>query len=170
MAKFTRTRAEVQSMLDDWLEVNRQAEQTRDWQPLADYYADDAVYQYTIGAFGKRVARGKDEVRKQVMDRDMQGFDGWTFPYERIVVEGDQVMTKWYCQAPQVRPDGTPYRIVGMSSILLDNDLHIKEMEDSIDVAALFALLDEMRAAGIGVTVPSAPDLSTEPTAAQAKA
>ena len=146
-------------MLDRWLSANRKAEATRDWTPLADFYADDAVYAYTIGSFGRRVAHGREEIRKLVMDRDTVGFEGWTFPYDWIVVDGQKVMTRWYMQAPYKRPDGSPYRLLAMSSIRLDDDLRIAAMEDSMDIAALFALCDEMRAAGHDVKVPSAPSL-----------
>lgn len=160
MAEFTRTRDEVRQMLDRWLETNREAEASGDWAGLADYYAPDATYRYTIGAFGSREAIGRDAVRALVMERDMIGFQGWTFPYEWIVIDGEKVMTKWYMQPPFERPDGTPYRVLGMSSIKLNDDLEIVEMEDSMDIAALLALMEEMKAAGHEVLVPTAPDLT----------
>lgn len=157
MSEFTRTREEVQAMLDKWLEANKKAEATRDWNALMPFYAKDATYCYTIGAFGRREAKGYDEVKALVMERDMEGFDGWTFPYEWLVVEGDKVMSKWHMVPPFEREDGTPYRILGMSAIRINNDLKIVEMEDSMDIAAFFAAVDEMRAAGHDVKLPTAP-------------
>jgi ketosteroid isomerase-like protein len=157
MAKFSHTRAEVQELFDRWLADNKKAEQTRNWAALAEYYADDAVYRYTMGAFGERVARGRDEIRKLVMERDMTGFEGWTFPYEWVVIDGDKVMTKWYNQAPYQRADGSPYRVVGMSAIRLNSDLQIVEMTDNFDLAALFAMIEEMRSQGFEINVPSQP-------------
>ncbi|MFQ5513956.1 MAG: nuclear transport factor 2 family protein [Myxococcota bacterium] len=154
MSSFQRTRPEVEALFERWLEANRRAEAERSWSALAEYYAEDAVYRYTMGAFGERVARGREAIRKLVMERDMRGFEGWTFPYEWVVIDGDRVMTKWYNQAPHRRQDGTPYRVVGMSAIRLDHDLKIVEMTDCFDLAALLAMIDEMRAQGLAVERP----------------
>jgi ketosteroid isomerase-like protein len=159
MGSFRHTRDEVQALFDRWLADNKKAEQTRNWAPLADYYADDAVYRYTMGGFGERVARGKEQVRELVMERDMTGFDGWTFPYEWVVIDGDKVMTKWYNQAPYERDDGSPYRVVGMSAIRLNDDLKIVEMTDNFDLAALLAMIEELKAKGYEIKVPDAPAL-----------
>jgi ketosteroid isomerase-like protein len=127
---------------------------------LADYYADDAVYDYTMGAAGLRVARGKEEVRRLVMQRDMAGFDGWTFPYEWVVIDGDKVMTKWWNQAPVSKDDGTPYRVLGVSCIRLNNDLKIQEMHDCFDLGALLAMVKEVnRKQGAGIRIPEASEM-----------
>lgn len=160
MSELKRSREEVEAMFERWLATNKECERTGNWEALADYYAQDATYRYTIGHFGTREAHGREEVRQLVMERDMIGFEGWTFPYEWVVIDGDRIMTKWYMQPPHRRPDGTPYRVLGMSAIRLNDDLEIVEMEDSMDIAALFAMADEMRAAGHEVNLPSAPDLS----------
>lgn len=162
MAEFTRTKEEVKELFDRWLEANREAEEKRDWSALADYYADDATYQYTMGKAGLRVARGKDEVRRLVMERDMEGFDGWTFPYEWVVIDGDKVMTKWWNQMPVTKEDGTPYRVVGVSCIRLNNDLKIQEMHDCFDAEALFQMVREAnRKRGAGVKIPDADEADT---------
>jgi len=160
MAEFTRTREEVRALFDRWLTDNRKCEEERDWSRLADYYADDAVYDYTMGAAGLRVARGKEEVRRLVMQRDMAGFDGWTFPYEWVVIDGDKVMTKWWNQAPVSKDDGTPYRVLGVSCIRLNNDLKIQEMHDCFDLGALLAMVKEVnRKQGAGIRIPEASEM-----------
>ncbi|MBI4953418.1 MAG: nuclear transport factor 2 family protein [Myxococcales bacterium] len=146
-------------MTERWLKANKEAEARRDWSVLMPFYAEAATYCYTIGAFGRREARGFDEVRRLVMDRDMVGFDGWTFPYDWLVIDGDKIMTKWHMVPPFKRKDGTAYRVLGMSAIRIDNDLKIVEMEDSMDIAAFFALVDELRRDGHDVKLPSAPSL-----------
>ena len=157
MADFTRTKEEVEALFDRWLEDNRKCEEERDWSRLADYYADDAVYQYTMGKAGLRVARGKEEVRRMVMGRDMAGFEGWSFPYEWVVIDGDKVMTKWWNQAPVTRDDGSPYRVVGVSCIRLNNDLQIQEMHDCFDAEALFEMVREInRRKKAGIHIPEA--------------
>jgi ketosteroid isomerase-like protein len=144
MAGFTRSKDEVRDMMDRFIEANHKAEQSRDWGPLADFYAEDVVYRYTMGDQGTRVARGREEVRRLVMGKDMIGFEDWTFPYEWVVIDGDRVMTKWWNQAPQKREDGSPYRVVGMSAIRVNQELQIQEMHDNFDLAALQAMCREI--------------------------
>ena len=156
MSEFARSYDEVRALFDRWIEDNDKCEQERDWSRLTDYYADDAVYQYTMGTGGLRVAHGRDEIRRLVMQRDMVGFEGWTFPYEWVVIDGDKVMTKWWSQAPQMREDGTPYRIVGVSCIRLNNDLQIQEMHDCFDTSALMEMIKEINRKGGKIHIPPA--------------
>jgi hypothetical protein len=102
-----------------------------------------------MGAGGMRVARGRDEIRRLVMERDMQGFDGWKFPYEWVTIDGDKVITKWWNQAPANREDGTPYRVLGNSNIRFNNDLEIVEMHDNFDLAALIAMVKMLNRKGL---------------------
>ena len=147
--KFARSEQEVREVMDRFVEANLKCEEERNWAPLAEFYADDALYQHTMGAAGMRVARGKDEVRRLVMERDMEGFDGWRFPYEWVVINGDKVITKWWNQAPVNHEDGTPYRIVGNSNIRFNNDLRIQEMHDNFDLAALVAMIQKINRLGL---------------------
>ena len=156
MSEFTHSYDEVRALFDRWIEDNDKSERERDWSRLADYYADDAIYQYTMGTGGLRVARGRDEIRRLVMQRDMMGFDGWTFPYEWVVIDGDKVMTKWWNQAPQTREDGSPYRIVGVSCVRLNNDLQIQEMHDCFDMSALMEMIKEINRKGGKIHLPPA--------------
>lgn len=149
MSEFTRSRDEVKALMQRFVATSDRCAQTRDWRPLADFYAEDAVYLYTMGAAGTRVARGREEVRRLVMERDMLGFDGWTFPYDWICIDGDKVITKWWNQAPALRSDGSPYRIVGNSNIRLNPALEIVEMHDNFDLAALLAMVQKLNREGL---------------------
>jgi hypothetical protein len=144
MSEFARSRQEVQERMDRWIEANAEAERNGDWGPLADFYAEDCTYQYTMGEQGTRVCRGREAVRDYVMGKDMIGFEDWTFPYEWVVIDGNRVMTKWWNQAPQKRDDGSPYRVVGMSAIELNDDLEIVTMHDNFDLQALQAMCREI--------------------------
>ena len=143
MAEFTRTVEEVRALFDRWIADNKKCEEERDWSRLAEYCADDAVYQYTMGAAGLRVARGVEEIRRLVMQRDMEGFEGWTFPYEWVVIDGNKVMTRWWNQLPVTGEDGSPLRVMGVSCIELDNDLKIVSMYDCFDLAALLEMVKQ---------------------------
>lgn len=149
MAGFSRTTEEVRALVERFAATSEECDRKRDWAPLADFYAEDAVYRYTMGKAGMRVARGRDEVRSLVMQRDMAGFEGWTFPYEWIVADGDKAITKWWNQAPATREDGTPYRIVGNSNIRVNDDLRIVEMHDNFDAEALFEMVRMLNRKGL---------------------
>ena len=149
MARFERTPQEVRDLMDRFVATSRKGDRERDWAPLADFYAEDAIYRYTMGKAGMRVAQGRDEVRRLVMMRDMAGFDGWEFPYEWLLVDGDKVITKWWNQAPARREDGSPYRIVGNSNIRVNNDLLIQEMHDNFDAEALFEMVRVLNRKGL---------------------
>ena len=162
MAEFEHTVDEVRSLFDRWIEDNKRCEAERNWSRLADYFAVDAVYQYTMGAGGLRVARGRDKIRRLVMERDMEGFDGWTFPYEWVVIDGSRVMTKWWNQAPVSHEDGTPYRVIGVSCIELNNDLEIQTMHDCFDLAALLEMVREVnRVRGARIRIPGAVEMES---------
>lgn len=149
MSGFDRTREEIRAVMQRFVATSDRCAETGDWRPLAEFYAEDAVYQYTMGGAGTRVARGREEVRRLVMERDMMGFDGWTFPYDWICIDGDKVITKWWNQAPAARPDGSPYRVVGNSNIRLNDDLEIVEMHDNFDLAALLAMVQKLNREGL---------------------
>ena len=164
MSEFSRSKEEVQAMMDRWIAANEKAERDGDWGPLADFYAEDCEYQYTMGEQGTRVCRGREAVREYVMGKDMIGFEDWTFPYEWVVIDGNRVMTKWWNQAPQTRDDGSPYRVVGMSAITLNDDLEIQAMHDNFDLQALQAMCREInRKFGKGgkkpIAIPKGEDL-----------
>lgn len=144
MPEFERSKQEVKAMMDRFIEANRKAEETRDWSGLADFYAEDCEYQYTMGEQGTRVCRGREAVRQYVMGKDMIGFEDWVFPYDWVVIDGNRVMTKWWNQAPQKRDDGTPYRVVGMSAITVNDALEIQTMHDNFDLQALQAMCREI--------------------------
>ena len=144
MSEFKRSKEEVQEMMDRWIVANETAERESDWGPLADFYAEDAEYSYTMGEQGTRVCRGREAVRDYVMGKDMLGFEDWVFPYEWVVIDGDRVMTKWWNQAPQKRDDGSPYRVVGMSAITVNDDLQIQTMHDNFDLQALQSMCREI--------------------------
>ncbi len=159
MSDFERSDEEVRAVMQRFVATSDRCAETRDWRPLADFFAEDAVYRYTMGAAGTRIARGRDEVRRLVMERDMMGFDGWTFPYEWICTDGNRVITKWWNQAPARKPDGSPYRVVGNSNIRLDRDLQIAEMQDNFDLAALLAMIQKLNREGkTRIHIPEAED------------
>src|SRR3954471_2580841 len=80
------------------------------WSALADYFTDDAVY--IDSAWGRY--EGRAAITK-FMDDSMVGLDDWRFPEEWTMADGDRVVSMWWNQLPGSRPDGSSYRVAGLS-------------------------------------------------------
>ena len=109
-------RAELEEMVQLWLETNRRCEEALDWGPLADLYTDDATYGWNVGPNDEFMAVGKDEIRELAVGLEMEGFGGWTYPYQRILIDDVQgeVLGLWKQIADATRADGTHYEIAGL--------------------------------------------------------
>ena len=107
------------------------------WSALAGYFTDDAVYiDSTWGRFEGRPAI------EQFMADSMQGLDDWRFPEEWAMAEGDRVVSKWWNQLPSERPDGSPYRVAGISILRyagdgkFDYEYDVFNMKEILEVIA----------------------------------
>ena len=85
MAALPRERLE--EFIERWLEVNREAERKGDWTALADFYADDATYGWNIGPKEDVMCVGKKEIREIALGLEMAGLEGWTYPYQRVLID-----------------------------------------------------------------------------------
>src|SRR5436309_1580116 len=74
-------RAELDEMVERWLEANRVAEEAGDWKPMADLYTPDATYGWNFGPNEEFMAVGREEIREIALGLEMAGLDGWTYPY-----------------------------------------------------------------------------------------
>jgi hypothetical protein len=70
-----------------WLEANRASERAGDWTALADFYADDATYGWNIGPKEDVMCVGKAEIAEIALGLEMAGLQGWTYPYQRVVID-----------------------------------------------------------------------------------
>jgi hypothetical protein len=140
-------RDELDTWLEDWLEENRHCEAIADWRPLARFYADDSSYGWNCGQKEDFIAVGIDEIRDLALGQEMDGLPGWTYPYDRIIVDDKigEIVGFWRQQAGE-KPDGTPYEIYGIggSWLRLDEDMKIAWQRDFMDwghVETLFVQL-----------------------------
>ena len=83
---------------------------------LADLYTEDATYGWNLGPKGEFMAVGRDEIRDIALGLEMGGLDGWTYPYEEILIDDrkGQVIGFWRQVADAKRADGTPYEVAGI--------------------------------------------------------
>jgi hypothetical protein len=109
-------REELEEMVERWLAANRRAEEERDWRPMAELYTEDATYGWNLGPAGEFMAVGRDEIRDLALGLEMEGLDGWRYPYEEILVDDrkGQVIGLWRQVADASREDGRPYEVAGI--------------------------------------------------------
>jgi hypothetical protein len=108
-------REELEEMIRRFVAANDEAGATGNWEPLAGFYTEDAVYSWNTGPKHEFVARGREEIRKYVFGTEMAGLDKWTYPYVRKLVDErrGEVIGVWRQIAPVKGPDGRPTEIAG---------------------------------------------------------
>src|ERR1700742_323874 len=77
---------------------------------LADFFTDDVVF--VDPAWGR--TQGKEEVTT-FLERSMAGLEGWRFPEQWTMVEGNRVVSFFWNRLPGPREDGQPYQAPGVS-------------------------------------------------------
>jgi hypothetical protein len=141
-------RAELEAMVERWLQVNQEAEATGDWRVMADCYATDATYGWNYGPGTDFMAVGRDEIREVAIGLEMVGLAGWTYPHEQVLIDDQQgqVMTLWRQVADATRADGTPYEVAGFGGSWFGyaGDMRWAWQRDWFDVGNATALFLEM--------------------------
>jgi len=107
---------ELSEMVDRWLAANRTAQDANDWRPMADMYTEDATYGWNMGPNEEFMAVGREEIRDIALGLEMGGLDGWTYPYQKVLIDEHQgeVIGLWKQIADVARPDGSPYEVGGI--------------------------------------------------------
>jgi len=145
-------RAELDEMVRRWLEANERCEKTGDWRPLAEMYTVDATYGWHQGPGEVFVAVGRDEIRDHALGTEMAGLDGWTYPYQRALVDdrAGEVVGFWKQTAGPRRPDGSPYEVAGIggSWFRYAGGLQWSWQRDFFDLGSVAALFGELYEAG----------------------
>ena len=80
-------REQLEDFVERWLAANRDAEGKGDWTPLAEFYTDDATYGWNIGPKEDVMCVGKDEIRDIALNLEMAGLQGWTYPYQKVIID-----------------------------------------------------------------------------------
>ena len=107
-------REQLEDFVERWLEANRTAERAGDWTPLADFYADDATYGWNIGPKEDVMCVGKAEIAEIALGLEMAGLQGWTYPYQRVLIDDriGEVVGFWKQVATDA--DGSQQEIYGI--------------------------------------------------------
>lgn len=123
------------------------------WSVLADFFTDEAYY--VDPAWGR--IEGIDAIRT-FMDESMAGLEGWTFPTQFSMVEGNRLVTGWQNRLPGARPDGTFYEALGVSVIEYAGDGKFCSEQDILNMVHVFELMKESGwIPGPGVNAPRQP-------------
>lgn len=80
------------------------------WSALAGFFTEDAVF--IDPAWGRVEGR---EAMVRFFDESMAGLDGWTFPEEWTMVDGDRIVSHWWNRLPGTDGDGRPLQAPGVS-------------------------------------------------------
>jgi hypothetical protein len=109
-------RAELEEMVERWLQANRDAEAAGDWRGMAELYTPDATYGWNYGPENDFMAVGRDEIRDIALGMEMGGLDGWQYPYQEVVIDDVKgfVIGFWKQIADARRADGSTYEVAGI--------------------------------------------------------
>lgn len=110
-------RAELEEMLERWLQANVAAEKDGDWTThLAPMYQPDAVYSWNVGPNEEFVANGRQEICDIALGYQMKGFEDWEYPYHDVVIDEQRgtLIGFWRQTSPFKRRDGSTYCVEGI--------------------------------------------------------
>ncbi|MBA6411530.1 nuclear transport factor 2 family protein [Parahaliea sp. F7430] len=133
------------------IEAHAEASISNDWTFFVDaIYDPNCVYTCEYAGVMTVTANGTDEIKATHYGRDMEGWEGWSFPYEGVYTGTDnRLITHWLNRGPGKRPDGSHYQTPGLSFITLNSEARIVRQFDMFDLAHQMKLCDELEDAGL---------------------
>ncbi|MDI9915541.1 nuclear transport factor 2 family protein [Rhodococcus sp. IEGM 1379] len=141
-------RAELDEMVQRWIDENKKAEAAGDWKPLADMYTEDATYGWNYGPKQDFMAVGREEIRTVALGLEMNGLEGWQYPYQDFVVDerSGNVIGLWKQISDAKRSDGSNYSVYGIggSWFQYGGDFQWSWQRDFFDFGNVSALFMEM--------------------------
>jgi hypothetical protein len=148
------SRAELEEMFRRWIEAHDRATATGNWKDtLGAYYSDDAEYRWDLGPDETFLVRGLHDIREIGVGYQMEGFERWSYPYERWVIDETkgEIVGFWRQISPYKRPDGTFYQVAGYGTSWFRYAGNFKwsHQQDYLDLASVVATLRDLAAAGL---------------------
>lgn len=144
-------REELDEMVRRWLQANRDCEEKGDWRPLAEFYTPDATYGWNYGPTQEFMAVGRDEIRDIAVGLEMDGLEGWTYPYQDWVIDErtGNLIGLWKQVNENTRADGSNYSPAGIggSWFRYGGDFQWSWQRDFFDFGNVTALFVEMMTA-----------------------
>ena len=147
----------MEDMVDRWLAVNSRAEREGNWRCLADFYTADVIYGWETPN-GKYEFNDREVVRDTCVGAAMDPYKGWTYPYEKIVIDEKkgEVFATWWQVPPGApkRDDGSEMKVIGASWFKYGGDFQWSEQMDMYDYGNIVALITECVDKGILDSMP----------------
>ncbi|NKY32031.1 nuclear transport factor 2 family protein [Nocardia speluncae] len=142
-------RAELDEMVRRWVAENERCEKLGDWKPLADMYTTDATYGWNYGPKDEFMAVGREEIRELALGQEMEGLQGWEYPYQQFVIDersGDCIGFWKQMYTTTAREDGSLYTVdgIGGSWFRYGGDYQWSWQRDFFDYGNVSALFLEM--------------------------
>jgi len=132
MSEFSRE--EIKAAFDNRIAL----QESNDWDGYTDTFTEDAVYvDHHEGTF-----EGKEAIRKWLV-AVMAPCEGWTFPVEWVVFEGDRIISKWFNRLPGQRVDGSHYEFAGITVMIYAGNGLFSYQEDMYNWEKAVPLLEE---------------------------
>ncbi len=129
------SREEVQATMERYIAVRDAIDAgAGNWSDLAQFFTDDAVF--IDPAWGR--VEGIDEMKATVFGDAMVGLEAWKFPTEFFVIDGDNVVVKWWQVMPGQREDGNRYAQSGYSTLVYAGDGKFCYEEDLLNMVHVF--------------------------------
>lgn len=143
-------REQLEDFVQRWLDANREAERNGDWTPLADFYADDATYGWNIGPKEDVMCVGREEIREIALGLEMAGLQGWTYPYQRVVIDDriGEIVGFWKQVATDAEGNRAEIYGIGGSWFRLNDIGLIEWQRDFFDFGHVQKLYLELMKAG----------------------
>jgi ketosteroid isomerase-like protein len=130
---------EIKDVHERYLETRRRAERGEvGWDALAAFFTEDAVF--IDPAWGR--VEGRDAIVRFLRE-SMAGLEGWTFPQDWQMVEGDRLVTRWRNRLPGSRPDRSPYDSPGVSVLQYAGGGRFSSEEDLLNMVHVVELIQE---------------------------
>jgi ketosteroid isomerase-like protein len=122
------------------------------WDALASFYTADATF--IDPAWGR--VEGIEAIKKFLVE-SMAGLEGWTFPRQWTMVEGNRLVSCWQNRLPGARADGSHYEAPGISVLEYAGDGKFSSEEDILNMAHVTELIQESGwTPGPGLNLPPA--------------
>jgi len=143
----------MEEMVRRWKAAHDLAEADGRWaEHLGPLYAADCEYTWNVGPHEEFRAQGAEQIRAWALGEHLEGFDGWRYPYDRLLIDERQgeVVGFWRQIAPVQRPDGSNYEVAGVggSHFTYGGDFTWSRQTDFFDLGNVLSLLMELAADG----------------------
>ncbi|HUH38098.1 MAG TPA: nuclear transport factor 2 family protein [Spongiibacteraceae bacterium] len=145
------TREQLESATQRLVDAQGEAERRNEWTFFVDsIYAPDSVYICEYAGTMLVKAEGREQIKATHYGRDMQNWEGWTFPSQGIYIGSDnRIINHWMNRGPGLRADGSYFETPGLSFIRFNDAMQIEHQLDMFDLAHQMVLCDQLEAAGL---------------------